>query len=95
MIDCFKVIAKEEGTAGFFKGLAPSTLKVSFLIPWILLGQCLGWCNHKLENQVEAKDENVPQKKYKIFTEFNQFATQPPVTALADPVLKVKDNFVL
>lgn len=33
MIDCFKVIGKEEGATGFFKGLAPSTLKVSFLIP--------------------------------------------------------------
>ena len=26
--------------------------------------------------------------------EFNQFAPQPPITALADPVLKAKDNFV-
>ena len=28
MLNCFKVVAKEEGVAGFFKGLAPSTLKV-------------------------------------------------------------------
>ena len=56
-------------------------------MPWLMY-------NHKLENQVEAKDENVPQKKYKIFTEFNQFAPQLPITALADPVLKAKDNFV-
>ena len=55
MIDCFKVIAKEEGAAGFFKGLAPSTLKVSFLIPWIFLGQYLGSCNHKLENLSRGK----------------------------------------
>ena len=98
MIDCFKVIAKEEGATGFFKGLAPSTLKVlylSFLIPWILSGQCLSWFNCKLENQLEVKDEKVPQKKYKIFTQFNQFAPQPPVTALVDPVLKDKNNFVI
>ena len=50
--------------------------------------------NHKLENQVEAKDENVPQKKYKNSMEFNQFAPQLLITALADPVLKAKDNFV-
>ena len=50
--------------------------------------------NHKLENQLEAKDENVPQKKYKISTKFNQFAPQLPITALVDPVLKAKDNFV-
>ena len=56
-------------------------------MPWLMY-------NHKLENQVEAKDENVPQKKYKIFTEFNQFAPQLPITALADPVLKAEDNFV-
>ena len=28
MLDCFKVVAREEGATGFFKGLAPSTLKV-------------------------------------------------------------------
>jgi len=28
MLDCFRVILKEEGSAGFFKGLAPSTIKV-------------------------------------------------------------------
>lgn len=28
MLDCFRVILREEGSAGFFKGLAPSTIKV-------------------------------------------------------------------
>ena len=28
MLNCFKVVAKEEGVTGFFKGLAPSSLKV-------------------------------------------------------------------
>lgn len=31
MLNCFKVVAKEEGITGFFKGLAPSTLKVRTL----------------------------------------------------------------
>lgn len=43
MIDCFKVIAKEEGAAGFFKGLAPSTLKAGFSVALIFCTyeQCL------------------------------------------------------
>ena len=28
MFNCFKIVAKEEGVHGFFKGLAPSTCKV-------------------------------------------------------------------
>ena len=28
MLDCFRVILREEGSTGFFKGLAPSTIKV-------------------------------------------------------------------
>ena len=34
MLDCFRVILKEEGSTGFFKGLAPSTIKVKKIEQW-------------------------------------------------------------
>lgn len=43
MLNCFKVVAKEEGVAGFFKGLAPSTLKAGLSVALIFCTyeQCL------------------------------------------------------
>lgn len=32
MLDCFRIILREEGPAGFFKGLTPSTLKAGFSV---------------------------------------------------------------
>ncbi|KAL9988345.1 hypothetical protein ACROYT_G002780 [Oculina patagonica] len=43
MLDCFRVILREEGSAGFFKGLAPSTIKagLSVAIIFCTYEQCL------------------------------------------------------
>jgi len=43
MLNCFKVVAKEEGITGFFKGLAPSTLKAGLSVALIFCTyeQCL------------------------------------------------------
>lgn len=43
MINCFKIVAKEEGLHGFFKGLAPSTVKAGFSVALIFCTyeQCL------------------------------------------------------
>lgn len=35
MLDCFRIILREEGASGFFKGLAPSTLKAGLSVALI------------------------------------------------------------
>lgn len=43
MLDCFRVILREEGSTGFFKGLAPSTIKAGLSVALIFCTyeQCL------------------------------------------------------
>ena len=66
MLDCFRIILREEGAFGFFKGLAPSTLKVRRMQPLSLYshrtslhpGEWLG-CSKLTSKPVEMLKGNL------------------------------------
>ena len=59
MINCFKIVAKEEGLHGFFKGLAPSTVKVCV--------KSIKWRNSEVRKCLEGLLRNSLSSKFEYY----------------------------